>query len=523
MYKALYRTYRPEVFSEMLGQEHIVRILQNQLAGGTVSHAYLFCGTRGTGKTTTARILAKGVNCLSEEERPCGHCENCRAIQEGRFMDLVEIDAASNNGVENIRELRDNVNYAPVMGKKKVYIIDEVHMLSTGAFNALLKTLEEPPDDVMFILCTTEPEKLPATILSRCMRMDFRRVPERRLYPAFQHICEEQGVEMEESGLRLIVSHADGSVRDGLTLLEQCIAGRSGKVSGEEVLDALGAVDEETYWQLTEYVLRGAAADGLCLIGALIERGKDARQILQGWMAYYRNLLMIKFIRKPEKLLNISVEQIERVRRQSEEITLQDLSTAIVEIAKTLSETRTTTQPRILLEVCFVQLAARAISKQKRNRNSEKMVSDASLPVSQDRSPVRSSEPAGTGDQRQETAVTSGSAGQAGQDMKEIWERVLEQGEQEQPAFRIVRSGAVPVKMNEREFVISAGGMARNYLKQNREFVAQLIAVCSGQPRMVLFSDDPAPSRVKEHADAEQIAQQASEVLDGIPVEIVES
>ena len=179
MYTALYRSHRPEVFDEILGQEHVVKILKNQVASGSVSHAYLFCGTRGTGKTTTARILAKAVNCLSESDRPCGVCEHCIAIKEGNFIDVMEIDAASNNGVENIRELRESVKYPPAAGRKKVYIIDEVHMLSTGAFNALLKTLEEPPEHVMFILATTEPQKLPATILSRCMRLDFKRIPQK--------------------------------------------------------------------------------------------------------------------------------------------------------------------------------------------------------------------------------------------------------------------------------------------------------------------------------------------------------
>ena len=208
MYTALYRAQRPEVFSEVIGQDHIVRILKNQLQTGTVSHAYLFCGTRGTGKTTTARILAKAVNCLTEEEKPCGHCANCMAIKDGTFMDVIEIDAASNNGVDNIRELRESVKYPPAVGRKKVYIIDEVHMLSTGAFNALLKTLEEPPENVIFILATTDPQKLPQTILSRCMRLDFKRVPEKVLIDHMGRICAEKGIEITERALRLQIGRA---------------------------------------------------------------------------------------------------------------------------------------------------------------------------------------------------------------------------------------------------------------------------------------------------------------------------
>ena len=216
MYTALYRAQRPEIFEEILGQEHIVKILKYQIATDAVSHAYLFCGTRGTGKTTTARILAKAVNCLADpdgEGRPCGHCENCEAIRRGSFMDVVEIDAASNNGVDSIRELRESVKYPPAVGRKKVYIIDEVHMLSTGAFNALLKTLEEPPENVMFILATTEPQKLPATILSRCMRLDFKRVPQNILASGMRRICEDRGIEITDGAVKLLANTADGSVR----------------------------------------------------------------------------------------------------------------------------------------------------------------------------------------------------------------------------------------------------------------------------------------------------------------------
>ena len=206
MYTALYRAYRPEVFDEILGQGHIIKILKNQLATDTVSHAYLFCGTRGTGKTTTARILAKGVNCASDGEKPCGVCDACRGIKDGTYMDVIEIDAASNNGVDNIRELRESVKYPPAVGRKKVYIVDEVHMLSSGAFNALLKTIEEPPEYVMFILATTEPHKLPATILSRCMRLDFKRVPEEILATGMADICQQKGINVTEGALRLIAA-----------------------------------------------------------------------------------------------------------------------------------------------------------------------------------------------------------------------------------------------------------------------------------------------------------------------------
>lgn len=358
MYKAIYRQYRPETFEEMLGQEHIVKILKNQISTGSISHAYLFCGTRGTGKTTTARLLAKAVNCLSDENKPCGKCANCKAIQNGTFFDLVEIDAASNNSIDDIRDLRDSVNFAPVLGNKKVYIIDEVHMLSRGAFNGFLKTLEEPPEHVMFILATTEPQKLPQTILSRCMRMDFRRVGEKALIERMREICADKGVEIDENALPLIASNADGSVRDCLTLLDQCIAGRDGIITRNEILEALGAISDETYINLVDRIVGRDVSACMLVLADIFEAGKDARQVLLGLMNHYRNLLLTKYIASPEDILNMSIENVARVKKQAEEVTLEQINEAIIELSKTSSQIINTTQPRILLEMVIIKLAS---------------------------------------------------------------------------------------------------------------------------------------------------------------------
>lgn len=379
MYRALYRTRRPEIFSEILGQEHIVKILKHQIEDDSVSHAYLFNGTRGTGKTTTARILAKAVNCKGGGERPCGKCENCTAIAAGNFIDVIEIDAASNNGVDNIRELRESVKYPPQSGSKKVYIIDEVHMLSTGAFNALLKTLEEPPENVMFILCTTEPNKLPQTILSRCMRLDFKRIPQEEIARDMLEICEERGVNMSEGALRLISANADGSVRDGLSILDQVLASGSKEISREDVLEYLGTVGDEFFIELTETVSLRKTGEALVLLDRALAEGKDCKQLMKDWNAHYRNLLIAKFMKNPEDILNMSAENIERVKSQSNHISFEEIDTAIQRISKTINDARWSTQPRILMELDIV-----AISGAGSVLNERRRAAYAARPVSRD-------------------------------------------------------------------------------------------------------------------------------------------
>lgn len=358
MYRVLYREYRPETFKELIGQDNIVRILSNQIKNDSVGHAYLFCGTRGTGKTTTARLLAKGVNCLADQDRPCGHCQNCKDIAEGRFIDVVEVDAASNNGIDDVKAIRESVLYPPAIGRKKVYIIDEVHMMSKPGFNALLKTLEEPPANVIFILATTDPDKLPQTILSRCIRMDFRRVPKAKLVEQMRLVCQDRGVEIDDPALGLIAMNADGSVRDCLTLLEQAIAGRSGKIDRGSVLDALGAVGDETYLSIVNTVEAGKIEDIFLILDQLFSNGKDARQILTGIIEYYRNLMFIKHVSNAEDHLNLSREIIEAMRPHAEAISMDKIRTAIVELSKLSYDANLSTQPRTLLELALVRLAA---------------------------------------------------------------------------------------------------------------------------------------------------------------------
>ena len=359
MHLALYRSERPERFNEIIGQKHIVRILQHQLETDNVSQAYLFTGTRGTGKTTTARILAKALNCTgnpADGQLPCGECENCKAIKEGRFLDVIEMDAASNNGVDDIRDLIDRVNYPPMVGRYKVYIIDEVHMLSASAENAFLKTLEEPPAHVIFILATTNPEKVRETIRSRCMRLDFRRVSEDDLIEGMERICRRKQVNITRDALALVAQKADGSVRDGLSILEQCISGGDALVDLETVEDYLGSAGMDFYLGLTQNVIEHNMAEALKRVGDALRTGCDAKQIFSDWLEHYRNLMVVRYVDDAKRLINASEENIGRMRLQASQMDADSLEVSIRLLSEYINLARSSTQPRILLETAALHL-----------------------------------------------------------------------------------------------------------------------------------------------------------------------
>ena len=359
MHLALYRSERPERFNEIIGQKHIVRILQHQLETDNVSQAYLFTGIRGTGKTTTARILAKALNCTgnpADGQFPCGECENCKAIKEGRFLDVIEMDAASNRGVNEIRELIEKVNYPPMAGRYKVYIIDEVHMLTPEAENAFLKTLEEPPEHVIFILATTNPEKVRETIRSRCMRLDFRRVSEDDLIEGMARICRRKQVNITRDALALVAQKADGSVRDGLSILEQCISGGDALVDLETVEDYLGSAGMDFYLGLTQNVIEHNMAEALKRVGDALRTGCDAKQIFSDWLEHYRNLMVVRYVDDAKRLINASEENIGRMRLQASQMDADSLEVSIRLLSEYINLARYSTQPRILLETAALHL-----------------------------------------------------------------------------------------------------------------------------------------------------------------------
>ena len=360
MYKALYRQERPETFQDVIGQEHIIRILENQIKTDKVGHAYLFCGTRGTGKTTIARLLAKGVNCLHEnsEARPCGSCAHCQAISEGTFVDVIEMDAASNRGITDVREIKESVKYPPAVGRKKVYIIDEVHMLTTPAFNALLKTLEEPPENIIFILATTDPEQLPQTILSRCQRMDFKRLSHAMLVEYYSKICESRGIELKKGAADIIATSADGSVRDGLSILEQSLASGE-KVITEDIVNLYGgAVSQKFLIDLTNCVLKGDVAGGIVSINSQIEDGKESGQILKDWIRHFRNLMVAKVVDNPSTVINLSSESVGKIVESCKGLPYEKICDGLKILAEADKDSRSSAQPRIFLDLALMKLSS---------------------------------------------------------------------------------------------------------------------------------------------------------------------
>lgn len=357
-YTALYRKFRPDNFEDVKGQQHIVTTLKNQIEADRKGHAYLLCGTRGTGKTTIAKIFAKAVNCTDiQAGNPCGKCDMCKSIAAGTSMNVIEIDAASNNGVDNIRELVDEVSYSPAEGKYKVYIIDEVHMLSIGAFNALLKTLEEPPSYVIFILATTESHKIPITILSRCQRYDFKRITIQTITERLQELIEIEEVQVEEKGLRYIAKAADGSMRDALSLLDQCIAFHFGKMlTYENVLDVLGAVDTEVFGQLLLGVCNKDIIGLIELLEEIIMQGREITQFVSEFTWYLRNLLLIKSSDNIEEVIDASPENILRLKEEAEHIDRNAIMRYIRIFSELSGQIKYSAQKRILVEMAIIKI-----------------------------------------------------------------------------------------------------------------------------------------------------------------------
>lgn len=356
MYKVLYRKWRPQVFADVAGQPQVTVTLKNELMAGRIAHAYLFTGSRGTGKTTCAKILAKAVNCLDlHDGDPCGTCEICHGIENGSVMDIVEIDAASNNGVDNIRTLREEANFTPAAAKYRVYIIDEVHMLSTGAFNALLKTLEEPPEHVIFILATTEVHKLPATILSRCQRFDFRRIPPQEIAGRLAYVAEQEGAVLEEQAGLLLARLADGALRDALSLLDQCL-GRSNQVTLDVVQETVGLVGRDHLFALSEAVGRRDSSSALETIDRLHNASKDMARLCEEFSAHYRGLMLIKTMKDARGILAVPDDEFAQMTKQALSTPLPEILHCLDTLQGALDKMYRGGDRRVEMEMALIKL-----------------------------------------------------------------------------------------------------------------------------------------------------------------------
>ncbi|MFZ5943175.1 MAG: DNA polymerase III subunit gamma/tau [Bacillota bacterium] len=363
-YTALYRAFRPQTFSEVVGQEHINKTLKNALLNNRVAHAYLFCGPRGTGKTSSAKILAKAVNCLDVQAgEPCNTCSSCTSINAGNFLDVFEIDAASNRGIDEIRDIRDKVKFAPSQGRTKVYIIDEVHMLTSEAFNALLKTLEEPPGHVLFILATTEPQKIPLTILSRCQRFDFRKISTLEIKEHLAQIVAAEGISVSEEALNTIARKAAGGMRDAISILDQCIAFAGSDIQSSHVEKVLGTLGEDQIFQISQAIVTGDAGTAISLLNESLYAGKDTKQIIRDLIEYFRQLMLCK-LSQNDNLISVSRDMLPAVKKQADKLSIVFLGNIIIKLNEIEKDLRWSSQPQILLEAAIVEIIFKSENKE---------------------------------------------------------------------------------------------------------------------------------------------------------------
>lgn len=356
-HQAIYRKFRPQIFDDVLGQEHVTKTLKNQILTDNIAHAYLFSGIRGTGKTSTAKIFSRAVNCTNNHDgNPCNECETCKSILDETNMDVIEMDAASNNGVDDIRELRDKVKFMPVRSKYKVYIIDEVHMLSKGAFNALLKTLEEPPNHLLFILATTEPQKIPATILSRCQRFDLKRIKSSIIVENMIKICNELGIKYEEKALKLIAANSEGAMRDAQSILDRCMSFNEEIIDYDTVINLLGTVNYQVVLKATEYIVDRDVKSTMVLVDDILNSGKEISYFLDELIIAFRNMLIIKTTNSSDNLMRISEDEAVELRTLSNKVSVDEIVKFIEELSIAQLECKRSLNPRVLLETKLIKL-----------------------------------------------------------------------------------------------------------------------------------------------------------------------
>ena len=494
-YTALYRKFRPAKFEDVKGQEHIVTTLKNQIKANRIGHAYLFTGTRGTGKTTIAKIFARSVNCENPiDGSPCGECAVCKAIAAGASMNVIEIDAASNNSVDNIREIVDEVSYSPAEGKYKVYIIDEVHMLSIGAFNALLKTLEEPPSYVIFILATTEVHKIPVTILSRCQRYDFRRISIDTIADRMRELMDAEHVQIEERALRYIAKAADGSMRDGLSLLDQCIAFHLGQeLTYDKVLDVLGAVDTEVFSRLFRSLLAADALKCITILEEIVMQGRELVQFVSDFAWYMRNLMLAKSTDEIEDVIDVSSENLARLKEEAEMADMETIMRYIRIFSELSNQVRYASQKRILIELALIKMCRPAMETSQdaildRIRQLEdKMEHTSFLPEGMTPDMFMTSQPGAPAVKKARPELPKAIPEEVDKIVKS-WPSIV--GDADNPMKTYLKTARLSLGGDNRLMVVLPDGLASDYFQQNeenREALKRLLGDFSGKDVDVNF------------------------------------
>ncbi|MGD8368157.1 MAG: DNA polymerase III subunit gamma/tau [Desulfobacterales bacterium] len=550
-YLVLARKYRPQRFEDVVGQTHVTRTLSNAISADRVAHALLFSGPRGTGKTTVARILAKALNCQKgPTPTPCNECPSCKSITESHAVDVFEIDGASNNSVDQVRELRENVRYMPAQSRLKIYIIDEVHMLSPSAFNALLKTLEEPPAHVMFMFATTEPHKIPITVLSRCQRHDFRRIDAGAIAGHLKEICRQEGVESDEEALWLIAREAGGSMRDALSLLDQVMSGAEGALRADRIPEILGVVDRQVIFAISAAILKQDLGQILDLVNDVYDQGIDLKKLYGDLLSHFRNLLVIKLGRDADRLVDLPAHEVETLRKQADDCSALFLNQIFDLLFREEASIRFSAQPRLVLEMMFIRLGqmqpALSIDELigKLDRLRAELAGGGSDPSPGDSGGGRSgpSPPAGSAD---DSAADDGSAramggGQVAADPADLWGRFVAQISAAHPALGTsLQQGGRLRRLDENRFEIEiqGNGFSRNLVKRrkNRDILHQAMAQLLGEPVEVSVKtagEEEKPKmrrkqeieKLKKEALHHPLVADAVEIFDGkiIDVELLQ-
>lgn len=507
-YRALYRVFRPQTFAEVRGQDHISTTLKNAILTERLAHAYLFCGPRGTGKTSSAKILAKAVNCLDlQNGEPCNQCMNCKAINEESFLDVLEIDAASNRGIDEIRDLRDKVRFAPSQGKRKVYIIDEVHMLTNEAFNALLKTLEEPPAHVLFILATTEPQKIPLTILSRCQRFDFRKINTTEIRDHLADIVKEEQVEISEEALNAIARKAAGGMRDAISVLDQCIAFAGSRIELEHIELVLGTVSDEDTAALIDTVLVQNFSQLFLLLNNFVQKGKDIKQILRDCIQYCRQLLLLK-VTLQEQLIDLSQDSIGKAKKQAEAFPVEFLGRMINRLTATEKDLRYSNQPQILLEAAFVDLMIQGL---------EPVVEVQSVqPAKTAKATRRSAQPESAKPVQQVQKLIASDA------LLQQWSDVMEQIRGKSVKLHAFLVEAKPAAFQNGQLILRFGNQYKFHYNtvnqdENLRLIGQIVGQLTGQAAKVIVELENEAGHIKQELT---LADEARKLFGDVPIEV---